>query len=150
MFTGTVGSVAKGSFFTESKSGYNPRPIWTVVNSCCTPPYILYDIYSGEGGDFQLLGDYVSLFTVGTTFTIINSGSNNGTYTVSSVSLFGSVTSIIPIEPIPDDTDFTGQIQLFVSTSEVDTSCCDEKGKKDGTSNTFPKTQSLVKKPSFN
>lgn len=38
MFTGTVGSIAKGSFFTESKSGYNPRSIWAVVYSCCTPP----------------------------------------------------------------------------------------------------------------
>ncbi len=64
-------------------------------------------VATGAGGSFDLAGDVRLLFEIpgpNTTFTIVGSTGNDGTYTLASATLVGSNTRITVVETVPDGT----------------------------------------------
>lgn len=58
-------------------------------------------------------GDVTAIFAAGKVFSVISSTGNDGTYTVTSSSVAGGITTIIVTETIPDSTD-DGEILIVV------------------------------------
>lgn len=52
-------------------------------------------VVDGAGGSVQVSGDHTGEFAAGTDFTIVGSSSNDGSYTVASVSESGGTTTIV-------------------------------------------------------